>query len=189
MLVNIYGEDVKGENLTPLQQEANLWQHKLPDVFGKGERLDAATFAMAKTYLLANHPRILYIDLGDNDDFGHAGLYGDYLDAAHYADGMFKEIWAILQNDPFYKDKTDLLVFPDHGRGVGPEWTSHGSKIAHSNETYFMAMGPGISPIGVVKTNDQIYQAQYAQTIAALLGFHFVAKHPVADPVSGIMTK
>jgi hypothetical protein len=31
-----------------------------------------------KSYLMANHPRILYIDLGDNDDFAHAGLYGDY---------------------------------------------------------------------------------------------------------------
>ncbi len=189
MPVNIYGEDVMGDHLTPLQKEANLWQHKLPDVFGKGERLDAATFAMAKAYLLANHPRILYIDLGDNDDFGHGALYGDYLDAAHYADAMFKEIWMIVQDDPFYKGKTDLLVFPDHGRGEGPEWTSHGSKIKHSDETYFLAMGPGIEPKGLSKTPGQIYQMQYAQTIAALLGFHFTAEHAVALPVTDILKK
>lgn len=186
MLVNIYGEDVTG-TLTPLQKEANTWQHLLPDIFGKGERLDAGTYALAKSYFLANHPRILYIDLGDNDDFGHAGEYGDYLDAAHYADAMFRDVWTTLQQDPFYRDQTDLLVFPDHGRGIGDGWTSHGSDVEHSNETYFLAMGPGISPKGEIRRSGQIYQAQYAQTIAALLGFRFTAAHPVADAVPQIL--
>ena len=189
MFVNIYGEDVKGPSLTPLQKEANVWQHMLPDIFGKGERLDAGTYALAKAYLLANRPRILYIDLGDNDDFAHAGEYGDYLDAAHYADAMFKDIWNTIQKDPFYKDQTSLLIFPDHGRGIGTEWTSHGSKVAHSNETYLMAMGPGIAAKGEIKTAGQLYQAQYAQTIAALLGLHFTAKHPVAAPVKELLAR
>jgi hypothetical protein len=187
MLVNIYGEDVKGDALTPLQKEANLWQHTLPDIFGKGERLDAGTYALAKAYLLANRPRILYIDLGDNDDFAHAGDYGDYLDAAHYADAMFKDIWNTLQEDPFYKDQTAMIVFPDHGRGIGPGWTSHGARTPHSDETYLLAMGPGIAPKGELKAPGQIYQAQYAQTIAALLGLHFTAQHPVAAPVQGLL--
>ena len=189
MLVNIYGEDVQGDNLTPLQKEANFAQHQLPDIFGKGERFDAATYAIAKAYLLANHPRILYIDFGDTDDFAHGHEYGDYLDAAHYADAMMKDIWTLLQADPFYKDKTDLIVFPDHGRGEGDDWTSHGSKKPHSNETYLMAMGPGIPATGIVKTPEQIYQAQYAQTIANLLGFHFTTQHPVAESVKGIPFK
>lgn len=70
---------------------------------------------------------------------------------------------------------------PDHGRGIGPQWTDHGSDVEHSNETYFLAMGPGIAPKGEVKNSGQVYQSQYAQTIAALLGFHFTAMHPVAD--------
>lgn len=186
MLVNIYGEDVKGDALTPMQKEANLFQHLLPDGFGKGERPDAATYVLAKAYLQANHPRILYIDLGDNDEFGHAGDYGDYLDAAHYADAMFNDIWNTIQKDPFYKGNTTMLIFPDHGRGYGPGWTSHGSRIAHSNETYLMAIGAGIQAKGEVKTPGQLYQAQYAQTIASLLGFHFTAEHPVADPIPGL---
>jgi phosphopentomutase len=144
---------------------------------------------MAKAYLVASHPRVLYIDLGDNDDFAHGGDYGDYLDAAHDADRMFRDIWNSLQQDPFYKDQTDLLVFPDHGRGVGPGWTSHGARIAHSDETYFLAMGPGITPKGEIRSAGQVWQAQYAQTMAALLGLHFTATHPVASSVDGIMTK
>lgn len=183
MLVNIYGEDVKGEGLTAEQRQANSWQHSLPDIFGKGERLDAGTFALAKPYLLANHPRILYIDFGDNDDFAHAGDYGDYLDAAHYADAAFRDIWSAVQQDPFYKDQTAMLIFPDHGRGIGPGWTSHGSRVVHSDETYLMAMGAGIAAKGEIKTAGQLYQVQFAQTIAALLGFHFTAEHPIAEPV------
>ena len=189
MLVNIYGEDVKGDHLTDLQKEANFGQRNYPDLFGKGERMDGATYAMAKAYLQASHPRVLYIDFGDNDDFAHGHEYGDYLDAAHYADAMIRDIWTVLQNDPFYKDKTDLLVFPDHGRGIGTKWTDHGSDAPHSGETYLMAMGPGITSTGVVKTAGQIYQVQYAQTMAALLGFHFTASHPVGSAINGISNK
>lgn len=183
MLVNIYGEDIQGDHLTPMEQQANVFQHTLPDLFGKGERLDAGTYALAKAYLLANHPRVLYIDLGDNDDFGHAGEYGDYLDAAHYADAMFRDIWTTIQSDPFYKDQTAMLIFPDHGRGEGAGWTSHGTHYPHSNETYLMAIGAGVDPRGEIKTPGQIYEAQYAQTIAQLLGFRFTAEHPVAEGV------
>jgi hypothetical protein len=189
LFVNICGEDVNGPSLTPLQKEANLWQHTLPDIFGRDERLDAATYALAKAYLLARHPRILYIDLGDNDDFAHAGEYGDYLDAAHYADAMFRDLWNTVQKDPFYRNNTTFLIFPDHGRGIGPDWTSHGSDITHSDETYLLALGAGIPAKGELKTSGQIYQAQYAQTIAELLGFHFSSEHPVAEPVKQVVIK
>lgn len=180
MLVNIYGEDI-APALTPLEKEANSWQHLLPDIFGNGERLDAGTYALAKSYLLASHPRVLYIDLGDPDDFAHAGDYGDYLDAAHYADAMMKDIWGVLQTDPFYRGKTALLLFPDHGRGEGPQWTDHGEEVAGSGQTYFLAMGPGVPVRGEVHGGAQIYQQQYAQTIAGLLGLNFTASHPVAE--------
>ena len=185
--VNIYGEDEKGAALTPMQQQANLLQHMMPDIFGDGERLDGATYALAKSYLMANHPKILYIDLGDTDDFAHAGDYGDYLDAAHYADAMFKDIWDTIQQDPFYKGQTAMLIFPDHGRGLGSQWTDHGSKTEHSDETYLMALGAGIKAKGEVKEQGQLLQAQYAQTIAAILGFQFTAKHPIAQPVLEIL--
>jgi hypothetical protein len=184
MLVNIYGEDVKGPGLTAAQIEANRFQHLMPDIFGAGERLDGATYALARTYMAAQHPRVLYIDLGDTDDFAHAGEYGDYLDAAHYADKMFSDVWEFIESDPFYKGQTALVVFPDHGRGVNDEWTSHGSEMKHSNETYFMAMGPGVAHLGEVKGGVVVYQEQYAATLASILGLQYTAPHPVAAPIS-----
>lgn len=50
-------------------------------------------------------------------------------------------------------------------------------------------MGPGIPAKGEIKTPGQIYQQQYAATIAALLGFHFTASHPVAAGITGLPVK
>jgi len=187
MLINIYEEDVKGPGLTPDQKAMNNLQHYMPDVFGEGERLDVMTYGMTKAYIQANHPRVTYMDFGDTDDWGHEGKYDMYLDAAHKSDAMLAELWQMLQADPFYKDQTTLLVVCDHGRGYDAGWTSHGSRIAHSNETYLMVMGPDTPPTGEVSTPGQIYQDQYAQTIANLLGFHFTANHPVGEAVSGVI--
>jgi Metalloenzyme superfamily len=186
MLVNIDGEDVKGLHLTPAQVTANLTQHTMPSVFGKGERLDGCTYAMAKAYLEADHPRVMYVDLGDNDETGHEGNYGAYLDAAHYADAMIGDLWNAMQKDPFYKDQTTILICPDHGRGYDRKWTSHGVSAPHSDETYLMVMGPDTPAAGEVHTQGQIYQDQFAQTMAGLLGFHFEANHPIGEPVISV---
>lgn len=61
-----------------------------------------------------------------------------------------------------------------------------GSKVAHSDETCLMALGAGVAPKGEIKTAGQIYDAQFAQTIAALPGFRFTATHPVAAAVEGV---
>jgi hypothetical protein len=187
MLVNIYGEDVKGPNLSPLKKEANAMQHYVADIFGEGERPDANTFALGNAYIKANKPRVVYFDFGDTDEFGHQGKYDFYLDDAHKIDAMISDLWSNMQQDPFYKDQTTLMILTDHGRGNGDEWKGHGTKTAHSNETFMMVMGPDTPALGEVKAQQQIYQEQFAQTIAQFLGFHFTATHTVAQPVKGVM--
>ncbi len=187
MLVNIDGEDVKGADLTSLQKEANRFQHYSPDIFGPGERPDADTYLMSKAYIMAKHPKVVYIDFGDTDEYAHGGRYDFYLDGANKTDIMISDLWNYLQQDPFYKGQTTLLIFPDHGRGEGSQWTSHGQRAPHSDETYLMVMGPDTPATGEQKTQGQIYQDQYAQTMAMLLGLHFTANHPVGEPVNSIM--
>jgi hypothetical protein len=41
-----------------------------------------------------------------------------------------------------------------------------------------------IKPAGEIKEDQQLYQKQLAQTIAALLGEEFASNQPVAAPVS-----
>jgi len=185
-LINPF-EYVKGPNLTEAQKLANELQDYLPEYFGRSVRFDVNTYAIAKTYIMANHPKVVYIDFADPDDFAHAGQYDSYLDAGHYLDAMIGTLWAMLQQDPFYKDKTTIMVYPDHGRGLDNKWTSHGPSALHSNETWLAVIGPGTSPTGEMKTQEQIYQDQFAQTAARLLGFKFIANHPVGEPVKTIM--
>jgi hypothetical protein len=45
------------------------------------------------------------------------------------------------------------------------------------------AMGPGIPAKGEVKTNQQLYQKQFAQTMAAILGLTFTAEHPIGEKI------
>ncbi len=186
MLTNLPGEEVQGTNLSDSQKLANELQHYLPEYFGKGIRFDEHTFALTKSYMMANHPKVVYIDFADPDDFGHAGQYDSYLDSAHYIDAMIASLWKMIQEDPNYKDKTAIMVYPDHGRGLGDQWTGHGSETAHSDETWLAAIGPSVTPTGEVKTKGQIHQDQIAQTAAHLLGFKFTADHPVGEPIDGI---
>jgi hypothetical protein len=186
LMVNNPFEDVKGEGLTESQRMANEIQHYAPKIWGDGERLDANTYAIAKSYIMAKHPKVVYLDLADTDDHAHEGKYDFYLDDIHGIDAMIGSLWAYLQSDPFYKNNTVLMVMPDHGRGEGKQWTSHGSGTPHSNDTWLMAMGPNIKALGEVKTNSQIYQNQYAKTIGKLLGFNFTSVNPIGEAIVGI---
>jgi hypothetical protein len=44
-------------------------------------------------------------------------------------------------------------------------------------------MGPDTPAKGEIKTEMQIYQKQFAQTIASLLGLTFTAEHPIAEGI------
>lgn len=173
MLINVPWEDIQGSHLTETEILANEMQHYIPQIFGDDERLDGIVYGLAKSYILASHPKVAYIDFGDTDEYAHAGKYESYLDDIHNLDAMIGKLWKIMQQDPVYKNNTTFYIVPDHGRGVGAEWTDHGSNTPHSNETWFMAMGPDTKPLGEMKTKEQIFQTQYAKTIAALLGFDY----------------
>jgi hypothetical protein len=188
---NVYPEDIPGPGLTPAEQAANEGQHLMPLMWGwgdQGERLDAATFALAKSYMQARHPRLLVLDIGNDDEFAHDHRYDLYLEALHHADAMIANIWKVVQSDPFYRGKTSLLIVPDHGRGDGPQWTSHGPKAAHSGETWLMAMGPDTSAGGVMENTKPITEDQLATTIARFFGFDFRTMAPqAAAPIGELM--
>jgi len=184
-LINPF-EKAEGTKLTEAQQLANEIQDYLPEFFGRSVRFDVATFAIAKTYMKANHPRVTHIDFVDPDDFGHAGQYGAYLDAGHYLDAMICSLWNMIQNDPFYKDQTTIFIYPDHGRGNGHQWTDHGETAAGSGDTWLAAIGPDTPATGEMKNYGQVYQDQIAQTVAGILGLRFVANHPVGEPIKTV---
>jgi Type I phosphodiesterase / nucleotide pyrophosphatase len=153
--------------------------------FGDAECLDVFTHYAALNYLHTKKPKVLYISYGETDEWAHTGHYRDYLNAANMVDKWIKDIWNYVQSDPYYKNKTAIFITTDHGRGDinKEEWTSHNNKIKDSYQIWMAAMGPGIKAKGEVKTAGQLYQKQFAQTIAGLLGFVYKADHPVAERI------
>ncbi|GFS26182.1 phosphoglycerate mutase [Elysia marginata] len=185
MLVNLPGEDVLESKISEAQRLTNELQHLIPDYFHES-RPDELTFIMAKAYIHQNHPKVIYLDFGDTDNYGHSGDYRKYLTSANRIDKMISSLWDALQKDSFYRDKTALLVYTDHGRGIRGRWTSHSRKTPHSDETWLAALGPGIPALGEVKTEGQIYQNQIAQTVANILGMTFKANHPIGSGIESL---
>jgi hypothetical protein len=149
-----------------------------------GTRYDQLTFITAKEYLQKHSPRVLFLGLGETDEFAHDGRYDLYLQQAHSIDQMISELWHWIQTTPGYKNNTTILITTDHGRGSRKsKWSSHGSLIRGSSETWLAVIGPGIAPLGEMQDNQQWYQQQLAQTIAGLLGEKFEPGQPIASAI------
>jgi hypothetical protein len=153
-----------------------------------GECLDVFTHYAALEYLKTKKPKVLYISYGETDEWAHSGFYRSYLDAAAQVDAWISQLWNYIQTDPQYRNKTSLFITVDHGRGdiKKEEWTSHGNKIQDSHQIWFAVMGPDVTSGGEVKDGMQVYQQQFAQTIARLLGYTFKASHPIAEAVNPV---
>lgn len=153
-------------------------QSTMPELW-ETDRLDGLTYAITKEYIQVFKPKIIYLSLGETDEWAHSGKYDFYLDAAHKADAMLQDLWKNLQADNFYRNNTFLMITTDHGRGHDDKWTSHNNSTPFSNETWMAIAGPGLAPSGEMKIAANIYTSQLAQTMASLLNFTFNANHPV----------
>jgi hypothetical protein len=156
-----------------------------------GVRPDVLTYIAAREYLKEYKPKVLYIAFDETDDFAHEGLYDQYIGSAHAEDAMIADLWKTLQGIPAYRDKTTLIITCDHGRGdaVKEEWKHHGQKILDAGQIWIAAIGPDTSPLGEIKTQEELYQRQIATTLAALLGLDFKPAHPVMAPISSMLKK
>jgi hypothetical protein len=182
-------DTIGGKNPTSNEKLINAMMQDSYRPFGNAECLDVFTHFAAMEYLKTKKPKVLYISYGETDEWAHSGKYRSYLDAARLVDKWIKDIWTFVQSDPQYKNKTALFVTTDHGRGDinKKEWTDHGSGVADAYEIWFAAMGPNISPLGEQKNNVQLFQDQFAQTIAKLLGVTYKAAHPVSPEIKSVI--
>lgn len=170
-------------------QLLNDMQDQAPRPFG--ERPDLLTYFQAKEYLKIRHPRVMYLEMGETDDYAHAGSYDFYVNTLHSQEAMIESLWNYIQSIPQYKDKTTLLIACDHGRGgqIKSQWTSHGPQVKDSKDIFILAMGPDMPALGVVDTQSQLYQGQIAATIAQFLGLHYVAQHPILPVIETMFKK
>lgn len=134
-------------------------------------RHDHVTFEMAIEYLRAIKPRVLYIALGETDDWAHDRRYDRVLDTARYFDACLKRLWKVLQADSVYRGKTTLVVATDHGRGSTPEdWHGHGANVAGAEQVWIAAIGPDTPAHGEVQDAKGLTQSDIAPTMLELAG-------------------
>lgn len=176
-----------GDSLTFTEQAVNYLQSNSEDA-ALPTRTDLLTFTMATEYIRKNHPRIVHIGFGETDEFAHHSQYDNYLNQANQFDKFLSDLWTLLQRDPFYRNKTTLFITTDHGRGRKPgNWAVHGPFTGGSDETWLMQLGPNIAPLGEVRFEAEVFNEEFAQTIARYLGKYFTASHPVAGPSYAVL--
>jgi hypothetical protein len=148
--------------LNQLKKEAAIWG---------GEPLDAFTFHTAMAYVKEHKPRVLFLSLGETDEWAHEGKYANYLRAAQRVDHYLRELWETLQSMPEYRGATTMIFAVDHGRGDGPvEWRHHGEKVPAAKYVWMAFLGPDTRPLGERSNVADVTQSQVAATLAALLG-------------------
>jgi hypothetical protein len=163
------------------QRAINELAEDLPPYWSYGT-FDAPILYAALECLRTDEPRVLYVMLGEGDEWAHQRRYDLYLDAASRSDRFIRRMWDTLQSLPAYRDKTTLFVTTDHGRGsTTADWHDHGRKVPAAEDTWIAALGAGVPPLGV-RRSLTVTTAQLAATIAASVGEDFRAAAPRAAP-------
>lgn len=182
-MVNAGFEPVKATGFGRLNQLSQ----SLPRQWGASVRPDVLTFSYARKWLAERRPRVLLLALGETDEYAHEGKYDAYLRAARQTDICLRELWTFVQSSPKYRDRTTLLVTTDHGRGrTASDWQKHNARVPGSDEIWFAAIGPDTPALGEVHGGAAVFQQQFAQTFARLLGQQFECEHPVAPAIEAV---
>jgi hypothetical protein len=148
-------------------------------------RLDAFSVGFSKEYILAHQPKIIYVALGETDDFAHQGNYPECLRGANRADKFIANLWALLQSIEQYQGNTNLIITVDHGRGDSAKtWQHHASPkavkgyldglnqyqdgIPGADQIWLAAMGPDVKNQG--KFNEMHFKQSFSlDQVAATL--------------------
>lgn len=121
------------------------WRGKFNPIVNAENRDDHETMQVARLILEQYHPRLTLIHFRGPDKYGHENDWKNYTKSITETDQYTHEIWQFLQNDPFYKDVTTLMVTNDHGRhsdGIRDGFISHGDFCEGCVHVNLFAAGP-----------------------------------------------
>jgi hypothetical protein len=130
-------------------------------------RADAHTAEAALSYWEARRPRLLFVALGETDEYAHADDYRAYLDALHRVDAIIGRFARRAAQHAARGRPTTLLVTTDHGRADG--FIEHGGQWPESARIWLVAAGSGIRAHGYVKSPLPRRLADIAPTIRHLM--------------------
>ena len=144
-------------------------------------RHDVYTFELAMAHLRSARPRVLYLALGETDDWAHDGRYDRVLDSFARTDEYLRRLWTWLESQPDYRGRTHILLTTDHGRGRTPaDWRQHGAKIDGAQDVWLAFVSPRMSARGEWRDHPPLFTNQAAATMAGWMGLDWHGRRPAA---------
>ena len=149
-------------------------------------RHDEYTVAFAMDHLARHRPRVLYLALGETDDWAHDGRYDRVLQAYTRTDRYLETLWTWLQSQPDYRGRTSLLITTDHGRGTTTnDWRDHGKDVQGAGDTWMAFVAPTMAQRGEWRDHAPITASQAAATLIRWMGFDPAGFSGAAPPIPG----
>lgn len=113
-------------------------------------------------------PELVTIGLS-TPDLAHRGAFGVYAEAVRRNDLLLNRLMNFLARDPFYRDRTDVVVAPDCGRGHA-QFESHDVPFDDPSHRRLFLVAAGPSFARRTTLTGRIQQVDVAATAAAALG-------------------
>jgi hypothetical protein len=124
---------------------------------------------------------MLYLALGETDDWAHDGRYDRVLETYERNDGYLRELWTWLQTTPEYRGRTHILITTDHGRGrTREDWKNHGANVEGAQDVWIALISPSMPMRGEWKNTPPLRTNQVAATLAGWMGIDWQALRPSA---------
>jgi len=145
-------------------------------------RPDALTGRIALRYLVAAHPRFLFVGLGDADELAHRNDYRGYLGALRASDAFIGGLLDALATMGARGRHTTVVVTTDHGRAYG--FRDHGPFHPESGRVWLIAGNGDTHGGGLAVASRRHTLSDVAPTVRALLGITGGEGEPIPEIVA-----
>jgi len=135
------------------------------------DSLDEVYYRFFKKIVREFQPKMIQLAMGGVET-GHYDTFARYALSLKRSDEMIFEIWQMIQNDPFYKNNTYLIVCPDGARNL---YYMHHTENPHNNpgRVWMYIYGPDIKKGMTI--NRPVYHRDIFATLAYIMD---VKTHP-----------
>lgn len=144
-------------------------------------RPDRVTADLALAHLERERPDVLFLGLGEPDEYAHHSDYEGYLRALSFADAVVGRLFATLDRMGPRGARTHVIVTVDHGRSSA--FHSHGGFAPESARVWLFAAGPEIAARGRVVSPREHRLADVAPTLRAVMGLPRDLAPPAGEPL------
>jgi len=136
---------------------------------------DEYTYDCAIEAMKLFYPKLILLYFGETD-IAHEGKWSGYVNAIKKTDVLTFRLWEAIQNDVHYRDKTTMLIVPDHGRHAGNlGFMEHGDIYDDTGideecrQGWLLALGPDILRNKIISKRKE--HIDIASTVGLLLDF------------------